>query len=544
MTRKSPGPVFQTIRAARDVERERITIGDDGRATIVVWDEYPHRLEAVQQMLCEFGADAQVIGEFSSIERLEASRNCVLALVGIDARLCADDAALNAIGGFKQKGFQVIAWADGARSWPLGAQCLPLLAGAVRLLDSTAADFIAELRRFTAQLTKRETTAHAEEQRLKATMNKLGIVGESQAMISTFRWILRVSVLSDLPVLISGETGTGKQILANAVYQLDPKRCSGPFVAVNCGAISPTLAESELFGHRRGAFTGADRDRKGLIRSAHEGILFLDEIGELQGELQTKLLRMLQEKRVLGVGEDRETAVDVRVIAATNRDLGKMVEEGKFRADLFHRLNVLSIRIPPLRDRPADIQPLVEYFIQSYRSLNSRTVSAGADFFHALKTLALPGNVRQLENLVRQAIFQKNDDDPLAVSDLPLEVWRELAAAKQSPSQDRGQPDTCEGGPASPTAPSVSQLRLGPLQRSLLSTSLAGVKDRADLISHAVEILQANGWSLSQSVNYCEKLLFEAALNASGGNQTRTARLLGITPRSVYNKYRKYNLTR
>jgi hypothetical protein len=136
---------------------------------------------------------------------------------------------------------------------------------------------------------------------------------------------------------------------------LDLKRRDGPFVAVNCSAISPGLAESELFGHRRGAFTGADRDRKGLIRSAEGGVLFLDEIGELDNTLQAKLMRVLQENRVLGVGEDREVAVSVRIIAATNRDLDAMVQQGKFRADLFHRLHVLSIHITPLRERPADL---------------------------------------------------------------------------------------------------------------------------------------------------------------------------------------------
>src|SRR5262249_30993216 len=149
-----------------------------------------------------------------------------------------------------------------------------------------------------------EALTQGENEKLKMKMKEFGIVGESQAIIAIFRWIAQVSVLSDLPVLVTGETGTGKQILANAIYRLDPKRRDGPFIAVNCAAISPALAESELFGHRRGAFTGADRDRKGLIRSAHEGILFLDEIGELDLELQSKLLRTLQEKCVLGVGED------------------------------------------------------------------------------------------------------------------------------------------------------------------------------------------------------------------------------------------------
>jgi transcriptional regulator with PAS, ATPase and Fis domain len=445
---------------------------------------------------------------------------------------------LDVIRGLRQKGFNIISCADGARSWPVGIQCQPLLCGSLRLLDSAAADFVLELRRLIEQLLRAESAKRGEDEQIKAVMNDLGIAGDSQAMISIFRWILRITVLSDLPILITGETGTGKQVLANAIYQLDPKRRSGPFVAVNCGAITPGLAESELFGHRRGAFTGADRDRKGLIRSAHGGILFLDEIGELMDELQTKLLRTLQEKRVLGVGEDHETAVDVRVIAATNQDLDKMVQERKFRADLFHRLNVLSIHVPPLRERPADVKPLVEHFLRSYRSLNPAAFSAGADFLEALTELKLPGNVRQLENLVRQAVIQKNDNGPLHLGDLPLPVWRELSTATPSSPQDAA-PIRATIEPSAPRASaSISDIE------SFSAPQSWGRKENGDLTAHVVKLLNSNGWSLSQSLNYCEKLLLQAALQQARGNQTRTAKLLGITPRSVYNKYRKHNLRR
>src|SRR6185436_10192490 len=156
-------------------------------------------------------------------------------------------------------------------------------------------------------------------------------------------------------------------LLAKALSEMDPKRKQGPFVAVNCAAVQPTLLESEFFGHRRGSFTGAERDRKGLVRAAEGGVLFLDEISELEVGLQAKLLRVLQENRVLGVGEEREVAVSVRFIAATNRNLEQLVAEGKFRADLFHRLRVLLIHVPPLRDRPSELQLLVEHFLQKHR---------------------------------------------------------------------------------------------------------------------------------------------------------------------------------
>ena len=195
-----------------------------------------------------------------------------------------------------------------------------------------------------AHILSAEAKKQEEAQQITSVMRDMGMVGSSTAMMHVFRSVIRFSTLSDLPVLIAGETGTGKEGLARALHRLDPKRRGGPFVAVNCGAIAASLAESEFFGHRRGAFTGADRDRKGLIRSAEGGVLFLDEIGELDAALQAKLLRVLQESRVLGVGEDRDIKVDVRVVAATNRDLDQMGQQSRFRADLFHRLNVLSIK--------------------------------------------------------------------------------------------------------------------------------------------------------------------------------------------------------
>jgi transcriptional regulator with PAS, ATPase and Fis domain len=427
---------------------------------------------------------------------------------------------LEVIRNLKQKGFKIICYEDGAHAWPLGIQSHALLAGSFRLLDSANAGFATELTRLLSQLLHAEMVRQVEVEKIKMAMKNLGIIAESEAMISIFRWILRVSALSDLPILIMGETGTGKQILAQALHRLDSKRRNGPFIAVNCGAISPSLAESELFGHRRGAFTGADRERQGLIRSAQGGVLFLDEVGELDDALQTKLLRVLQESRVLGVGEDEEIAVDVRVIAATNRDLDKMVADKKFRADLFHRLNVLSIRIPALRERPADVGPLIEHFLKSCRSLNpTASLSVTSGFINALTKIELPGNVRQLENLVRQALVSKDDDSPLDLSDLPIEVWRQLSEARDS-------------------------LPVGP-DRVSARDELDNVAPQTPLQvapSDLVKLLHANGWSLPRSLQHCEKLFLEAALHTARGNQSQTARLLGITPRSVYNMVRKHNL--
>jgi transcriptional regulator with PAS, ATPase and Fis domain len=469
----------------------------------------------------------------SALPGRQLSSDCRIALIGLDSPPSNGDSALNLITALKEAGLKVVTYGDGAHSWSLATQCLPLLAGSVKLLDSAKSEFVTELQQLIEQLLRTEALTQGENEKLKMRMKELGIVGESQAIIAIFRWIAQVSVLSDLPVLITGETGTGKQILANAIYRLDPKRRDGPFIAVNCAAISPALAESELFGHRRGAFTGADRDRMGLIRSAHEGILFLDEIGELDLELQSKLLRTLQEKRVLGIGEDRESDVDVRVIAATNQNLDTMVRERRFRLDLFHRLNVLCIHVPPLRERRADIEPLTRYFLDHYGPLNPKAKFAREDFYQALMELTLPGNVRQLENLVRQAVIGKNDYGPLNLSDLPLDVWRELSASPRSSPQTVLRIDL-ENRASTTSGPN--------LETREFSSEPRERNQSAELAATALRLLKANGWSLSRSMEHCEKLFLQAALTEAHGNQTRTARLLGITPRSVYNKHRKHNL--
>jgi transcriptional regulator with GAF, ATPase, and Fis domain len=429
---------------------------------------------------------------------------------------------LEGIRSLKRKGFRVICYDDGAHSWPLNRRCQALLAGASRLLDSAKAEFSQELRRLLEEALQAEAGKWNEEDSVRRVMKKLGSVGESQAIIAVFQTVRRISTLSDVPMLITGESGTGKELLAHAIHQLDLKRRRGPFVALNCSAISPGLAESELFGHRRGAFTGADRDRKGLFRAAEGGVLFLDEIGELDDALQAKLLRVLQERCVLGVGEDREVSIDVRIIAATNRDLNVMIQQRQFRADLFHRLNVLPIHIPPLRERPADLKPLIEHFLEKYRSLRpARSLSVGSDFIDALRQLQLPGNARELENLARWVLVNKDDDAPLNLGDLPLEIWRQLSERGQ-PHQDQLK-SVDEGDDVQRSAPEAS---------------------RQDTSAFVVSLLDTNGWSLSRSLQYCERLILEAALGKAQGNQSQIARLLGITPRSVYNKIRRHQLHR
>jgi len=454
------------------------------------------------------------------IQELRRSPACTVAIVGLGGMPSPHGSSVEAVRALKEKGFKIICYEDNAESWPVAMRCQALLAGALCLLDSAKPSFRQELLASLSHLVEQEAKKRQEDEQIKNLMKHLGLVGKSEAMISVFWWILRVSKLSDLPVLITGETATGKKLVAQAIYRLDPKRCKGPFVPINCGAISSGLAESELFGHRRGAFTGADQDRRGLIRAAQGGVLFLDEIGEMELALQTKLLRVLQESRVLGVGEEHELPVSVRVIAASNQDLDQMVQQRRFRADLFHRLSVLSLNIRPLRERIEDIEPLIHYFLHKHGVFKGGTPVIDSGFADALRQLELPGNARQLENLVRRAIANKEDDTPLTLSDLAPEVWQELS--DNGKAAGRCEPDTGRQDVE--------------VRQPVPQTS------EDDFLGHLVKLLNTDAWKLPQCLDYCEKLLLKAALQISNGNQSRTAKVLGITPRSVYNKIHKHNL--
>ena len=214
---------------------------------------------------------------------------------------------------------------------------------------------------------------------------------------------------TDATVVILGETGTGKELIARMIHR-NSERAQFPFVPVDCAAIPPTLLESELFGAMRGAFTGADRDRIGVFESANRGTVFLDEIGDIDAAFQVKLLRFLQEREVRPVGSPRAKPVDVRVVVATNRDLQKMVEEGTFREDLWHRLNVVRLTMPPLRERRVDVPLLAHYFLNKYNARYSRSVKMTDSGLRELNNFTWPGNVRQLQHLIeRLTILAPND---------------------------------------------------------------------------------------------------------------------------------------
>ncbi len=258
-------------------------------------------------------------------------------------------------------------------------------------------------------------------------------LGESPAMQQVYSVIDRVAG-SAVDVLVTGETGTGKELVARAIHRRS-RRSVGPFVPVDCGAIPDALIESELFGHERGAFTGADARRMGLVEFADGGTLFLDEVGELPLPLQAKLLRVLQERRVRRVGARQENAVDVRVVAATSRNIDQMVERGEFRRDLFYRINVVRIDLPPLRARGDDIGLLAESFANRAAQEMGRSIGGlSTDVYQVLRSYHWPGNVRELQNVVRRAIAMSRS--PMAgVDDLPDDL---VAAAGRQGGVESG----------------------------------------------------------------------------------------------------------
>jgi two-component system, NtrC family, response regulator PilR len=244
------------------------------------------------------------------------------------------------------------------------------------------------------------------------------LLGASPAMQNMREMIARVA-RSQAPVHIFGESGTGKELVAKLIHESGP-RADGPFVPVNCGAIPTELMESELFGHKRGSFTGAISDKKGLIQAGEGGTLFLDEIADLPLHMQVKLLRVIQEKAVRPVGEQLEVAVDVRVLSATHKNLSQLVAEGKFREDLYYRVNVIELRVPPLRERPEDIPELAESVLRRLgRRMKITPPMLAKDAVSALKSYAFPGNVRELENILERAITLSTSGE-VSVGDIEL----------------------------------------------------------------------------------------------------------------------------
>jgi two-component system response regulator PilR (NtrC family) len=324
------------------------------------------------------------------------------------------------------------------------------------------------------------------------------IIGRSETMLEVFRLIETIAKTSST-ILITGESGTGKDLVARAVHYNSMRR-EHPFVALNCGAVPETLLESELFGHMRGAFTGADQNKKGLIEVAQRGTIFLDEIGETNASMQVKLLRVLQDRRFRRLGGTEEVQADIRVIAATNQDLVKMVSDGRFREDLYYRINVIGIHLPPLRDRLEDIGLLAEHFLAKYAAQMQKPIRGISHQAHELLTAhGWPGNVRELENAIERAVALEQTPVVLPES-LPVSVRPSDGAA-------------------------------------LLRTQQIDADSAVSMLPDLEE-----GFDLEARGEAFYRHYIALALEKTGGVQTKAAELLGMSFRSFRYYAKKFNL--
>jgi transcriptional regulator with PAS, ATPase and Fis domain len=332
-----------------------------------------------------------------------------------------------------------------------------------------------------------------------------GIIGNSPAMQEVYRLTRRVAG-SNASVLILGETGVGKELIASAVHRLS-HRSGGAFIRVNCGALSESLLESELFGHVRGAFTGAVANRTGRFEAAHGGTVFLDEINSTSLILQVKLLRVLQEKEFERVGDTTTLSTDARIVAASNRDLMHQVREGNFREDLYWRLNVVPIEIPPLRRRREDIPSLVSFFLEHYNEINDRyVVHIGDGVLAALQDHHWPGNVRELQNYIERAVVMAETDE-LTIDLLPrCVINREVAVGEELPTGD-----------------------FESLAREVVTR---GLTDAGTATEGAHSVI----------VDQVEKELIVQVLASCDGVQTKAASKLGINRNTLHKKIKEYGL--
>ncbi len=362
---------------------------------------------------------------------------------------------------------------------------------AVEAIQLGAADYVEkpiDFRRLDrvirAVLEKRELQHRTRilEQRLQGCVTFEGMVARSQQMLSVFAFLERLARYPTT-ALITGESGTGKELVARALHNLSPL-ADRPFVVCNCTTLAPTLLESELFGHVRGAFTGADRDRKGLFEAAHGGTIFLDEIGELPIAVQVKLLRVLENREIKRIGSPDPLHIDIRVIAATNRDLAEMVRQTTFRDDLFYRLNVGAVHLPPLRSRTDDIEPLAHHFTHIFNQRLGRSITATTpQVIDIFARYPWPGNVRELANVIERAMV------------------------------------VCKGSVILPEHLPPHLFEVRPL-------AMADVPEMPDLTLQAAER---------------EQIL--RALQASGGKRVEAARRLGLSRRTLYRKLSRYGIS-
>jgi sigma-54 specific flagellar transcriptional regulator A len=362
--------------------------------------------------------------------------------------------------------------------------------------------------------------------RVYGESRRFGLVGESPGMQEVYRKIALYAE-SDAAVVVTGETGTGKELVARALHEQSPRK-ENAFVAVNCSAISPELLESELFGHEKGAFTGAVRAHRGRFERAHHGSIFLDEIGDMPLHTQTKLLRVLEEGRLERVGSERDLAVDVRVIGATNVPLEQAVQQGRFRSDLYHRLAVLRVHLPSLRQRPEDVPLLVDHFLSLFRQKYQRSVQRLThEAMDLLQAYLWPGNVRELRNVLER-VFVETQAEVVGAR-----AFKEWVRERQDFSPGDWGPDglmCVERSPLSPPYPLASEQTLLPLRQYPLITAASG---------GAIEPPRRSTRPVDLDADEIRE-----AFRATAGNLTAAARLLGVHRATLYRSLARLGISR
>jgi two-component system response regulator PilR (NtrC family) len=337
------------------------------------------------------------------------------------------------------------------------------------------------------------------DEEIQLSFSRLGFVTRSPNVTAMLCRARKTADASDVTVLLEGETGSGKQVLAQGIHELDRKRAQHPFITVHCSTISEALAESELFGHQRGSFSGASIDRKGLFQSAQHGTVFLDDVNDLPFHLQAKLLDVMQRKTVRPVGSDREVSVDVRVIAACNQPLEPLVQQGRFRADLYHRLNVIKLSLPPLRDRSLDLPVLILALAKRHSNLYGPIEKVDADLVKYLEPQPFPGNVRELENTVQRMLFVKTGGDSLS-----LEDWM------------------AQGGGE----------RVSDVTTDLMATAASAIW----------KVVSQRGVPYARALQEIERRVLETAVNRDGSTRQEIARWLQTSERTLYYKMRAHRM--
>lgn len=341
---------------------------------------------------------------------------------------------------------------------------------------------------------------------LQETFARLGFVTSSSLMMPVLGQARKAAAASDITVLIEGETGTGKQVIARAIHSLDCKRRSAPFITVHCSTISEALAESELFGHQRGAFSGAVSDRKGLFQAANHGTLLLDDVNDLPTHLQPKLLDVVQRGVVRAVGSDREMRIDVRIIAACNHPLEPLVRDGRFRSDLYHRLNVVKLMLPPLRERGEDFAEVMLSLARRHANLYGPIESIDSSLRALLAAHPFPGNIRELENAVQRMLFVKTSGTSLGVAD-----WLAQAQAQH--------------------------------QAQIKSEVATGTDPYADAANAMWKVISHLGIPYAEAFQEIEKRVLKAAIKTHGSTRREIAQKLHTSERTLYYRMRLHGLS-